>query len=142
MQKHSNRATKQRPRPTRRGPGVNRLIENDLIRQVSADEYRNKVKRVYACPKGALLATCSLMSLHIPLVERIFRTRKFDLRGVRSILDVGSGAGQIAQHLLKYADPAARITCMDLSYQMLRRARHRLKSSRPALATADMTRLP
>ena len=35
----------------------------------------------------------SMVSLHIPLGERLFRTRKFDLRGMKSILDVGSGAG-------------------------------------------------
>jgi ubiquinone/menaquinone biosynthesis C-methylase UbiE len=33
----------------------------------------------------------------------------------RQILDVGSGGGQIARHLLKYADRDAGITCFDLS---------------------------
>ena len=57
-------------------------------------------------------------------------------------MDVGSGAGQIAKHLIKYADPAADITCFDLSHEMLRRARHRLKSNRPRFVVADLTRLP
>ena len=48
------------------------------------------------------------MSLHIPLGRRLFRTRRFDLRGMKSILDVGSGAGQIAGHLLEFADPDAQ----------------------------------
>lgn len=140
MPKLLERASRRRPR--RRREALHRLIENDLIRRVSADEYRNKVKRVYGGPKGALLAACSMLSLHVPLGERIFRSRKFDLRGMRSILDVGSGAGQIARHLLKYADSEANITCIDLSHQMLRRARNRLKSPNPNFVTADLTRLP
>ena len=72
----------------------------------------------------------------------MFRERKFDLRGARRILDVGSGAGQIAKHLIKYADPEAEITCFDLSHEMLRRARNRLKSDRPRFVVADLTRLP
>ena len=139
MPKLLERASRRRPR---RREALHRLIENDLIRRVSADEYRNQVKRVYGGPKGALLAACSMLSLHVPLGERIFRSRKFDLRGIRSILDVGSGAGQIARHLLKYADPGARVTCIDLSHQMLRRGRNRLKSSNPNFVTADLTRLP
>ncbi len=133
---------KRRRRQRRRGETLHRLIENDLIRRVSADEYRNKVKRVYGGPKGALLATCSMLSLHLPLGERIFRSRKFDLRGQRSILDVGSGAGQIAKHLLKYSDPGANVTCIDLSSQMLRRARNRLKTGKPDFVAADLMRLP
>src|SRR4029077_11992919 len=70
------------------------------------------------------------------------RTRRFDLRGMRSILDVGSGAGQIAKHLLKYSDPGAQGTCIDLSHRMLRRARQRVKSTRPAFVTADLSALP
>jgi ubiquinone/menaquinone biosynthesis C-methylase UbiE len=97
---------------------------------------------VYGGPQGALLATCSLLSLHVPLGERLFRTRRFDLRGLESILDVGSGAGQIAKHVLKYADLDARITCIDLSRQMLRRARQRLKSQKPDYVAADLSYLP
>jgi 2-polyprenyl-3-methyl-5-hydroxy-6-metoxy-1,4-benzoquinol methylase len=121
---------------------INRLLENDLIRRVSYDEYRTKVQHVYGGPKGAMLATCGMISLHIPLGERLFRTRRFDLRGMKSILDVGSGAGQIARHLLKYSDFGARVTCIDLSRQMLRRARNRLKSSLPTFVTADLSALP
>ena len=100
MPKLLERTSRRRPRRRRREV-LHRLIENELIRRVSADEYRNKVKRVYGGPKRALLATCSMLSLHLPLGERIFRSRKFDLRGMRSMLDIGSGAGQIARHLLK-----------------------------------------
>ena len=128
------------PRPKKKT--FNRLVENNLIREVSYEQYRDKVRDVYAGPKGAILATCSVLSLHVPLGERLLRNRKFDLRGAREILDVGSGAGQIAGHLLKYADPQARITCLDLSSEMLRRARNRLRSSVPRFAAADLTRLP
>ena len=97
---------------------------------------------MYDGRKGALLATASKMSLHMKFGRQLIRSRKFDLRGLKSILDVGSGAGQIAQHLLKYADSDARITCFDLSSHMVRRARRRLKSSRPSYLVADVTRLP
>jgi ubiquinone/menaquinone biosynthesis C-methylase UbiE len=118
------------------------LLENDLISRVSFEEYREKVRDVYDGPQGAMLAYCSLLSLHTLLGKRLFKERKFDLSGVRNILDVGSGAGQIAKHLLKYADPEAELYCFDLSHEMLRRAGNRLKSDRPRFVVADLTRLP
>lgn len=121
---------------------VNRIVENDFIRRVSYDEYRDKVRDVYAGPKGAMLAACSVLSLHSPMGERLFRERKFDLAGVQNILDVGSGAGQITKHLLKYAPRDATITCCDLSHEMLRRARARLNSTKPRFLAADLTQLP
>jgi ubiquinone/menaquinone biosynthesis C-methylase UbiE len=121
---------------------INRLVENNLWRKVSYTEYRDEVRRVYDGPKGALLWMCSLVSLHAPLGDRLFRKRRFDLRGAKRLLDVGSGAGQIIKHLLKYADGDATITGFDLSPEMLRRARGRLDSDRPQLLSADLTRLP
>ncbi|HVC92753.1 MAG TPA: class I SAM-dependent methyltransferase [Pirellulales bacterium] len=121
---------------------INKIVENDLIRRVSYEKYREKVRDVYDGPQGAMLAMCSLLSLHVTLGDRLLRERRFDLRGAKSILDVGSGAGQIAKHLLKYADRGAQITCFDLSFEMLRRARHRLKSDVPSHLVADLTRLP
>jgi ubiquinone/menaquinone biosynthesis C-methylase UbiE len=119
-----------------------RIVENDLIDRVSPDEYRDKVKDVYGGQQGAFLATASKISLHIQFGRRLLRTRKFDLRGMKSILDVGSGAGQIAGHLLEFADPDALITCTDLSANMLQRARQRLASDRPAYIAADLSALP
>jgi len=119
-----------------------KLVENDLISRVSLDEYQAKVRNVYGGRQGALLATASFLSGHIQAGDRLLRQRRFDLRGVKSILDVGSGAGQIAKHLLKYADPETRITCCDLSPEMLRRARTRLKSDVPTHVAADLARLP
>jgi demethylmenaquinone methyltransferase/2-methoxy-6-polyprenyl-1,4-benzoquinol methylase len=97
---------------------------------------------VYGGRQGALLATASKVSLHVPLGRRLIRTRQFDVRGMKSILDVGSGAGQIAAHLLEFADPDARLTCVDLSQPMLCRARRRLKSKRPTFIAADLAALP
>jgi ubiquinone/menaquinone biosynthesis C-methylase UbiE len=121
---------------------INRLVEKKMIHEVSIEEYKSHVKQVYAGPRGALLATASLLSLHTPLVERLFKSRKFDLTGCKNILDVGSGAGQISNHLLKFADPDAGITCFDLSPEMLRRARQRQKSTRPTYLAADLSHLP
>ena len=131
-----------RRRGSRQRKVFNRLLEYRAISQVSYEKYRDKVRDVYDGPQGAVLAACSLISLHTPLGERMLRTHQFDLRGAKRILDVGSGAGQIAKHLLKYADEDAEITCFDLSLEMLRRARTRLKSDRPRFVTADMTQLP
>ena len=74
--------------------------------------------------------------------KRLLRRRYFDLRRAKNILDIGSGAGQIIQHLLKYADPDACITGFDLSIEMLKRARRQLHSPRPQFVNADLTRLP
>ena len=138
----AKRRRKSADAPRRSRKVVNRLVENDLISRVSYDEYRDKVRDVYAGPKGALLAACSAISLHSPMGERLLRERRFDLAGVRNILDVGSGAGQITKHLLKYAPREAAITCCDLSAEMLRRARARLNSAKPRFLAADLTQLP
>jgi SAM-dependent methyltransferase len=126
----------------RQKPMLNRLLENRRIRRASLEEYQELARDVYGGPQGALLAACSLISLHTPLGARLFRERKFDLHGLRHILDVGSGAGQIIKHLLKYSDPEAEITGFDLSPEMLRRAKNRLKSDRPRFVVADLTQLP
>ena len=130
------------PREGQRKPVLNRLVEHGLIGRISFDEYRDKVRDVYDGPQGAMLATCSMLSLHTPLGARLFKERKFDLRGAKRILDVGSGAGQIARHLVKYSDADAELVCFDLSHEMLRRARGRLRSDRPRFVVADLTRLP
>ncbi len=136
------RRKRKKPAANRRKKTILKLLENDLIKRVSYEQYQEKVRDVYGGPQGALLATASMLSLHIHLGDRLFRERRFDLRGAKSILDVGSGAGQIAKHLLRYADSDASITCCDLSPEMLRRARTRLKSSVPLHVAADLCRLP
>jgi 2-polyprenyl-3-methyl-5-hydroxy-6-metoxy-1,4-benzoquinol methylase len=137
-----DRASKNERRKQAKRNVLNRLLENPMIRKVDYRKYRDKVRDVYGGPQGAILAACSLLSLHTPFGDRLLRARKFDLRGARQILDVGSGAGQIARHVLKYADPEAKVTCVDLSHEMLRRARNRLKSDRPFYTVADLSNLP
>lgn len=129
-------------KPKLRKKVLHRIITNDLITRVSDVEYRKKVKRVYGGPKGALLAVASTVSLHIPLGERLFRTKKFDLTGIKSVLDIGCGAGQIIKHLLKYGDPDMTIVGTDLSQKMLSRGRNRINDPRPHYVAADLANLP
>ncbi len=139
-------------RPRKRKKVLNRIVENSFINRVSFEEYREKVRAVYDGPQGAVLSTCSFLSLHTLLGDRMLRKRKFDLRGCKQILDVGCGAGQISRHLVKYADPGAGVTCFDLSFGMVRRARRRInhqqfkarhaKGTTPGFVVADLTRLP
>jgi ubiquinone/menaquinone biosynthesis C-methylase UbiE len=130
------------PKSRKRRKVLHRLVETNIWQRVSYREYREQVRRVYDGPKGAALWVCSLCSLHAPLGDRMFRRRRFDLKGRKRILDVGSGAGQIVRHLLKYADSDASITGIDLSPEMLRRANARMKSSRPKFLSADLSHLP
>src|SRR6185437_4619338 len=60
-----------------------KLVECNLMRRVSYEEYRDKVRDVYSGPQGALLSLSSALSLHTPFGERLLRERKFDLRGVK-----------------------------------------------------------
>ena len=121
---------------------LNRIVENDSIRRLSHEQYQDKVRRVYGGPKGAMLDTFSRISGHLQFGERLLRKRRFDLAGCRDILDVGSGMGQILGHLMKYADQEARLTGIDLSSKMLRRAQRKLRSTRPRLMAADLAHLP
>jgi ubiquinone/menaquinone biosynthesis C-methylase UbiE len=141
LTKKRNRRRHQ-PQQRKRGKLLNRIVENNLIHRVDFDEYRDKVRDVYGGPKGAILSMCSTLSLHKSLGQRLFKDRKFDLAGAKDILDVGCGAGQITKHLLKYADEDSAITCFDLSHEMVRRSRARLKNDRPAFLVADVTQLP
>jgi ubiquinone/menaquinone biosynthesis C-methylase UbiE len=119
-----------------------KLMEFKGIRDLSFRQYRNHIRRLYDGPAGAVLVLGSLISLHEPLVGHLLRRRIFDATRFKSILDVGSGAGQILGHLLKEACPDAQLVAYDLSPQMLRRARHRLKTNRPRYIAGDMLRLP
>jgi len=121
---------------------LKRLVEFKGIGRLSLNRYRSRVRKLYDGPRGAVLAFGSMLSLHEPLVGRMLRERKFDLTQHRSILDVGSGAGQILRHLLKRTLPDVQLYAFDLSAGMLRRARNRLKSDRPVYVAGDMLRMP
>jgi ubiquinone/menaquinone biosynthesis C-methylase UbiE len=130
--------------PPRRRPGrgFRRLIEFKGIGRLPVRQYKDRIRHLYDGPAGAVLAVGSLLSLHEPLVGRMIRRGQFDVTRFGSILDIGSGAGQILRHLIEVAPRGTRIVACDLSHGMLRRARKRVKSARPAYVAADMTRLP
>ncbi|MEX0865998.1 MAG: class I SAM-dependent methyltransferase [Pirellulales bacterium] len=144
----SDRSKPQRRKPSgkakqgRKRNVINRLIERDMIHKISYDEYSNKVRSIYDGPKGAMLKTFSALSGHEQLGERLIRERRFDVSDARQLLDVGSGAGQIMRHLLKFSHPSANIVGFDLSAAMLRRARQRIKTDRPALLATNVLHLP
>jgi ubiquinone/menaquinone biosynthesis C-methylase UbiE len=118
------------------------MVEFAGIRNLSLKAYRDHVRDHYDGHAGAMLHFASILSLHEPLVGRLLKKRRFDVTGRKSILDIGAGAGQILKHLLKIADADAQLVAIDLSTNMLIRARRRMKSTRPVYVTADMTKLP
>lgn len=119
-----------------------RLVEFKGVRRLSLRAYRDHVRDFYDGPAGAALAMASLISLHEPLMGHILRARKFDVTKHRRILDVGSGAGQILGHLLRFTRPDTELVGFDLSHAMLKRARIRLKSLRPSYVAGDLMHLP
>ncbi|MCA9040380.1 MAG: class I SAM-dependent methyltransferase [Planctomycetaceae bacterium] len=119
-----------------------RIVEFKGIRRLPFEQYREHVQQHYDGPAGAVLALASLISLHEPLIGHLIRGKKFDVTHRKSLLDVGSGAGQILGHLLKEVDIDANFVAFDLSHQMLKRARLRLKDSRPNFVSGDLMKLP
>lgn len=121
---------------------VRRIAEFRGIKRQSLNTYQSSVRRLYDGPRGAVLKYSSLLSLHEPLMGQLFRSGRFDASRFKTILDVGSGAGQIIRHLLEATPDDTRIVGFDLSAEMLRRARERLKSDRPSFVAANMTQMP
>jgi ubiquinone/menaquinone biosynthesis C-methylase UbiE len=121
---------------------LSKIVEFKGIRQLSAGQYRSHIRKLYDGPAGAVLGLGSLLCLHEPLIGHMLRRRTFDVTGHATILDVGSGAGQILRHLVKVTRPDARLIAFDLSEGMLRRARKKLKDRRPAYIAGDMMRMP
>ncbi len=121
---------------------LKRLVEFKGVRDFSLPQYRNHVRKLYDGPAGAVLNLASTISMHEPLVGHMLRSKKFDVSGYKSILDIGAGAGQILGHLVKSAHPDAELVGFDLSHQMLRRARNRIDNSRPHFVTGDLSHMP
>lgn len=126
----------------KRKVALRRIVESQRIRRLSATQYRRRIRHLYDGPAGSVLALGSLLSMHEPLVGRMLRRGKFDVSRFRCILDIGSGAGQILGHLTKLVPADTRLVACDLSHNMLRRARQRVKSRQPVYVAADMTQLP
>ena len=89
-----------------------------------------------------MTAFTGLVTGHEALAGRLIRPERFDVRGCKAILDAACGNGRYSRFLLRHADADARITAFDLSQQMLRRARQRVRSDRVTAVAADVTRLP
>lgn len=121
---------------------VRQMAEFRGIQRQPLNHYQSSVRRLYDGPRGAVLKYSSLLSLHEPLMGQLFRSGRFDATRFRTILDVGSGAGQIIRHLLRRTTSDTRIVGFDLSAEMLRRARGRLKSDRPVFVAANMVNMP
>ena len=121
---------------------VRRLGEFRGMRHHEFGKYQTTVRRLYDGPRGAVLHLSSIISLHEPLMGNLFHSGRFDAKRFDRILDVGSGAGQIIRHLLATSRKSTEIVGFDLSAEMLRRARERLKSDRPMFVSADMRALP
>lgn len=134
----------ERPRQKRKRlkQSLKSLIEFRGGDQSDQSQIQSTTRKLYDGPAGAVLYLASKLSLHDPLVGRIIKKRRFDVTEFRSILDIGSGAGQILGHLLGETHPDARLVACDLSHQMLKRARNRMGSQRPNYLSADMTNLP
>ena len=127
---------------TRVRQSLRRFVEFKGIRRAHDSDYRDTVKKLYDGPRGAAIRLSSVISLHDPLVGYMLRSGQFDIGRFRSILDVGSGSGQILRHVLRQSGDDVRIVACDLSPNMLHRARLRLKSDRPQFVAADMKNLP
>lgn len=117
-------------------------IESKEHRKRSFADYRGFIRNQYDGLPGALTAVTGLITGHESLAGRLIRPGGFDVRGCKSILDAGCGNGRYILSLLRQSDPDAKITGFDYSEGMLHRARARLKSNRPTLVRADLTRLP
>ena len=133
----------------RRGRGkaaIRRVVESKAIRKLGIDQYKEKVQSHYDGPAGAVLAFGSKLSLHEPLVGRMIKGGQFDVTRFDSILDIGSGAGQIMGHLVQAVRPTTRLVGIDLSPGMLARAERRVEATaetaQPAYTAGDMTDLP
>jgi ubiquinone/menaquinone biosynthesis C-methylase UbiE len=125
----------------RRGLSLVGVLESKKLRRSFAD-YRQYVQRHYDGLPGAFTRFTGFITGHEALAGRLIRPTAFDIRGCKHILDAACGNGRYSRFLLKRADPDARITAFDLSQQMLRRARKRLKGDRITHVAADLTRLP
>ena len=122
--------------------GLRRFLESKEPERRTAEAYRQLVRNHYDGPAGWFTSVTGVFTGHEALAGRLIGPRGFDIRGCKRILDAGCGNGRYLKLLLKRADPDAVLTGCDLSAAMLRRARRRLRSERPLLVTADLTRLP
>lgn len=130
------------PVPQKSAFSFRHLVASKEIHHSSTEEYTQFLKRKYDGAAGWFTVITGYLTLHEPLARRIISPQAFDVRGCKHILDAGTGNGRYLRVLLKEADPDALLVGCDLSVGMLRRAEMRLRSGRPHLLTADITKLP
>ena len=128
--------------PIKRPFRLSRLLQSKDPERRDPDEYQEFVKGHYDGPYGWFTVVMGYLNGHESLAGRLFEPGAFDLTGCKRILDAGCGNGRYLRIMLKQADADAQLVGFDLSQGMLRRARNRLKSDRPQLLAADLTRLP
>ncbi|MEW6301692.1 MAG: class I SAM-dependent methyltransferase [Thermodesulfobacteriota bacterium] len=121
---------------------LTRLLASRTPERRSPEEYDRLVKRYYDGPAGWFTLVSGLLTGHETLAYRVIGPRGFDVRGCKRILDAGCGNARYLRFLLRCADPDAALDGCDLSFGMLRRARRRLRSTRPLLLAAELQRLP
>lgn len=121
---------------------ISQWLASKVPHRQSPDVYRDTVKQHYNGPAGWFTLISGLFTGHEMLAARIIGPNGFDIRGCKKVLDAGTGNGRYLRVLMKQVDPDAELVGCDLSIGMLRRAHARLKSNRPHLLTADVTRLP
>lgn len=131
-----------RKTPKSRNRKLRSLVEFKGVRRFDTRKYKQTVEKHYDGPAGAMLSVASKVSLHEPLVGHLLKSGRFDVSRFSNVLDIGAGAGQILGHLVKLSQPDARLVGFDLSHEMLRRARNRVRSDRPSYISGDMTKLP
>jgi SAM-dependent methyltransferase len=122
--------------------GLTGALESAEPHRRSYGDYRRFIRDHYDGPAGAFTAVTGLITGHETLAGRLIRPGSFDVRGCKRILDAACGNGRYSKFLLQRADSDAVLTSFDLSFNMLLRARDRLRSDRVTCAVADLTRLP
>src|SRR5437763_1083179 len=110
--------------------GLGAVLESSEPRRRSFLDYRSFIRNHYDGLPGALTAVTGLVTGHEALAGRLLRPGAFDIRGCKRILDAACGNGRYSRFLLRHADPDAVLTAFDLSPNMLRRARARLRGGR------------
>jgi len=74
------------------------------------------------------------------VVRRI--VARFDLDAGQRVLDVGAGTGILLPHLLEAVGPGGRVCALDLSPEMLRRARDKFSQTNLEFVCAPAEELP
>jgi len=67
---------------------------------------------------------------------------RIDFTNVNQVLELACGSGRLSSHIVQQLPPTARFTATDLSEDMIKVARTKVRSDRVTWARADMMELP